>query len=817
MSIQRITDDNIEIFRLFAYPERNYASSSLGVTGSVALFTRSNRVLKDATANEDYGTSVFTSNTLESDLKAIKDLSLTTSDISSAVEQYMKSVNDSPPSEALNKRLEITRFTPSPKFTKDTLRKSVVKDVLFPYYGSMYGSSLNWAFTNYHCLNFFTGSSVPSTTALIYPAGTGTIAGDTCHYSPTGSFTFEFYINPRYKNDYPGSNFRAGSILHLSSSYAISLISGSSTDENGYINTYKVLLQLSHSADIPPSQLTPGISGFTTTLGPSYKPDLVFTSSDIPWNQWTHVAIRWEAPGPGSLEFAGMHTGSFVLNGIVDNVFTIPSSSLFPQSFTNPQGDPDALFVGNYYDGPNNGNSGVLLARFFNINTAYTDGLTQLFPGTYTVPPPDAAYTDNNFSSYNLTHPLNAEIHDVRIYEGHRTIGDIRSDLTLGPASITSDLLFYLPVFFVKETRERSVLQTPFKAVRTSTDDPFNVAMSFGVGGRLINLQNFTREFVRGEYPRLFHLTASEITTSTTAQTANSLLYSDPSVAKANLTVLPCDNGLFTPQFELLRTGSGDPLSSGSLSNKFQSDLGVLRYDIVNLRDLVTTASYNTQISPFDAGSILTGSISSALQGATPEDPGIEAGPLLTILDRTRDPSSNEVTFFDVSNLFYGQWIDPGSFSVTDSSLTGSAGRVSMNVRDNGYGVLYRADSLSPHATWSSVGSILYEEGISVITDPTAVLFGQDQFEVSLKGRRPIFVKEINVLAPAGAINSSSNPDWKPLKPTDYENETADKFVYITQVNLHDDNFNIIGKANFAQPIVKRSDDKYLIRIKMDY
>ena len=190
---------------------------------------------------------------------------------------------------------------------------------------------------------------------------------------------------------------------------------------------------------------------------------------------------------------------------------------------------------------------------------------------------------------------------------------------------------------------------------------------------------------------------------------------------------------------------------------------------------------------------------------------------MLTILDRTRDPSSNEVTFFDASNLFYGQWIEPGSFSVTDSSLTGSAGRVSMNVRDNGYGVLYRADSLSPHATWSSVGSILYEEGISVITDPTAVLFGQDQFEVSLKGRRPIFVKEINVLAPAGAINSSSNPDWKPLKPTDYENETADKFVYITQVNLHDDNFNIIGKANFAQPIVKRSDDKYLIRIKMDY
>jgi len=820
MSIQRITSDNIENFRLFAYPERTYSSSSAGVTGSVALFTRVNSVIKDATANEDYGESVFTSETLDADLKAIKDLPLTTSDISSAVEKYLDSVNNTPPSEALNKRLEITRFVPSPKFTKDTLRKTVVKDILFPFYGSMYGASLNWAFTNYHCLNFFTGSTVPSTTALIYPAGTGSIPGDEFRYTPTGSFTFEFYINPKYKNDHAGADFRAGSVLHLSSSYAVSLVSGSSIDKKGCVDSYKILLQLSHSADIPPSTISPGVSGFTTSLGSGYKADLVYTSSEIPWNEWTHVAIRWESPGSGPTEFAGKHTGSFVLNGVLDNQFVIPSSSIFPLSFANPQGDPDSLFIGNYYDGPNNGNTGVLLSRFFNINTAYEDGLTPLFAGTYQSPPIDPAHTDNNFSSYNLTHPLNAEIHDIRIYEGHRTLGQISQDLKSGPESLTSDLLFYVPVLFVKETREREVLQTPFKGVRTTTDDPFNVAMSFGVGGRLINLPNFTREFVRGEYPRLFHLTASENTSTTTAQTANTLLYLDPAVAKANLTVIPCDNGLFTPRFELLYTGSNpllQPPILGSLTDRFQSDLGVLRYDLVSLRNLVSTSSYNTQISPFDAGSISTGTISSALQGATPEDPGIESGPLLTILDRTRDPSSNEVTFFDVSNLFYGQEIDPGSLTITDTSLTGSGGKVSMTVKDNGYGVLYRADCLSPHATWSSIGSVLYEEGLSVITDPTAVLFGQDQFEVSLKGRRPIFVKEINVLAPAGAINSSSNPDWKPLKPTDYENETASQFVYITQVNLHDDNLNIIAKANFAQPLVKRSDDKYLIRLKMDY
>ena len=86
-----------------------------------------------------------------------------------------------------------------------------------------------------------------------------------------------------------------------------------------------------------------------------------------------------------------------------------------------------------------------------------------------------------------------------------------------------------------------------------------------------------------------------------------------------------------------------------------------------------------------------------------------------------------------------------------------------------------------------------------------------------MKGMRPVFVKEINVLAPAGSVNSSSNPNWIPVAPTDNANETADKFVYITHVNLHDDNLNIVGKASLAQPLVKRSDDKFLVRLKMDY
>ena len=821
MSIQRITQDNIEVFALHTYPERTYVSSSNGITGSVLLFARENRILKDAYTNEDYGESILQVNSLE-DLRrtVIRSAEVTGSNISGGMEAYLEGVNSGSLSQAWSKKLEVTRFIPGVKFTKDTLRKSAVKNVLFPHYRTAY-PCLNWGFTNYHTLNFFTASTVPSTSALIYPAGTGSLsAGDVFPYSPSGSFTFEFFINPRYTTDSPGGEFKAGSLLHLSSSYCISIISGSSLDINGYLDTYHVMLQLSHSADIPPSTVAPGGSGFVTSLGAGYNPDLIFTSSEIPRNSWSHVAIRWEAPN-GDGTNPNQYTGSFVLNGIKDTTFHIPSSSVIPQSFSNPQGDPDALFIGNYYDGPNNGNAvgTPLLARFFNINSSYEQGLTSLYAGTYDPGNVGLDYTDIPGSAYNLAHPLNAEVHDIRIYDSHRTVGDIDLDRQSGPEDL-SGLLFYLPPFFVRETRERDVLQTPFKSVHTTTDDPFNVALSFGVAGRLINLSNFTREFVRAEYPRLFHLTASEVVTSTTAQAANVFLYQSPSTVKGNLTILPNDNGLFTPNFDLLRTGSTPDLSppaSGTLTDKFVSDTRVLRYDLVSLNEMVLTSSYFTQIAPFEVAALSTGTISAALQGATPEDPGIEAGPILTILDRTRDPSSNEVTFFDISNLFYGRRVMPETFSVFDSSLTGSDGKIGMRIRDNGMGGLYRADSDTAHAMWSNIGSIVYDEGLVVVTDPTAIFYGKDQFEVTIKGQRPVFVKEINVLASAGSVNSSSNPNWIPLPPTDNANETANKFVYITHVNLHDDNLNIVGKASLAQPLVKRSDDKFLIRLKMDY
>ena len=60
----------------------------------------------------------------------------------------------------------------------------------------------------------------------------------------------------------------------------------------------------------------------------------------------------------------------------------------------------------------------------------------------------------------------------------------------------------------------------------------------------------------QGYHPRLWHLTASTIDYTVLDITANSYIYHTASTRKRNLTILPNDNGLFTPDYQILNSGS---------------------------------------------------------------------------------------------------------------------------------------------------------------------------------------------------------------------------------------------------------------------
>jgi hypothetical protein len=822
MSFVRLTRDNFENIKLTANPSKTFTSSSIGAVGTIALFSDASDVLKDIEltvsqsnnpeANEDQ--PQINLQNIVSTVKGGHGVQGNTDSLFSNLDQYLDVVNAHTTSYRTTKRQEIFRFVPGVKFDQNFLRKRTIKEVLFPFYQNVFPTSM-WAYTNYHSINFVSGGNLPNDSCLIYPAGTGSVAlEDYNPLAPNNAFTFEFYINPRYTTLNPGDDYKAGTVLHMSSCYAVSLVSGSSLGLDGKPNKFRLLLQLSSSANIPPSRCSITNSSVTTDMS-AEDATWAFVSSDnsLSKNTWHHVAVRWGGTSVNN------GTGSFVIDNSVDTNFVITSGSVMQaRSYGADQLDPDALFVGNFYEGSNKESSAIAL--YFNPKAAREEGVINF---NANLPESDPIFVD-------LRHPLNAEVHEIKMFNQHRSDAQIYSSSIKG-SSLEDSLLFYVPPFFTKESRVRNIHQTPFFAAKGSSEDPFNIPLSFGVGGLEINLENFVRDFVTKQYPRLWNLTGSTIDTQVNiAQTANDIYYSSGSSRKRNLTILPSDNGNFFPNFDLLSSSPTGGISdavqkttttssfSGSFDDRFIDNFGNVNYSLITLDNIVPTASIEHKLIPPDDQTIASGSIMTPMIGPTPEDPSVAPSSILTSLMRQKDPSSNEVVIFDISNMFYGDRIVPGSFKIQDLAVSGSGGTMSLKIQDNKWGNLYRADSINgPHATWSSVGNILYDEGLVVIKSPNLPLFGKDSFKVDFLGERNVYTLEVLVPAGPGLFNSSSNPRYQELSPSDYSSETAEKFTYLTGINLHDNNMNIIGRAHLAQPVVKRLEDRIVFRLRMDY
>ena len=139
-------------------------------------------------------------------------------------------------------------------------------------------------------------------------------------------------------------------------------------------------------------------------------------------------------------------------------------------------------------------------------------------------------------------------------------------------------------------------------------------------------------------------------------------------------------------------------------------------------------------------------------------------------------------------------------------------------MKDNGYGCLYRSDCKSEVAKWNYVGHLFYSEGIATIHHPGLENFGASNFNTTFRYENNIFVNEINIQCESGMINESVNKSYNSdLKSSESSFDADESFVYITDINLHDENLNIVAKAKLAQPVAKKNTDNILFRLKMDY
>ena len=285
--------------------------------------------------------------------------------------------------------------------------------------------------------------------------------------------------------------------------------------------------------------------------------------------------------------------------------------------------------------------------------------------------------------------------------------------------------------------------------------------------------------------------------------------------------ILPCDNGSFFPAWKLLASGTAEDYPSGDSSmSRFVEDSGALNYSVVSNIDMISSASIFEGLMQVNADGTDNTDANGLVQqilGSSPESAGVDPGSGYTILQRTRDTSSNQVVFFDASNLFYGRRIQPSTFVISSQNLSGTSDSISMKLRDNGSGGLYRHDSLSSPATFSRVGDVLYQEGVASIQHPCIPFFGKNQFSVSFKGDQNVHVYEVNVPALAGLLNSSSNPAFQAGAKNDYASNYEGNAIGISSIMFHDENFNVVARTTLAQPILKTEFDKYMFRVKFDF
>tara|TARA_R100000805_G_C3606287_1_gene106762 strand:- start:92 stop:1237 length:1146 start_codon:yes stop_codon:yes gene_type:complete len=226
------------------------------------------------------------------------------------------------------------------------------------------------------------------------------------------------------------------------------------------------------------------------------------------------------------------------------------------------------------------------------------------------------------------------------------------------------------------------------------------------------------------------------------------------------------------------------------------------------------------------------------------------------------------LNFISIPSIFYGSSIQKGTVDLRFYV----SGTLLAQAQDlNKDGVLIESNPSGTPASGSSVGLVLYNEGIVLLTAsadlsnglwvegynngvdaaPSWMYFGttgsatnrvvSSSFDISFNGVS--YVPTMTMLAHAekGILNYSNNPTFKtfgmatgsvsssffykeaevPMKNINTSSysgysELHDNVTYISSIGIYDESMNLIGIAKMANPVRKREVDDYMFKLKLD-
>jgi hypothetical protein len=770
MSLTRVGPENLEVTTLLLQPSQSFVTSSLGMTGSIRLVNKPSPTLKLFERGGVFGYAKYTETAgVTNDDDLLYEASTSTdTDITGTLESYMQNVRAS----SVESRQTVI-FHPTSSFSPGTtgtppssatetfnvedslqyerFQRNVIKNCLIPDQ-IVQNPKSNYAYTNYHCLNFMSTSNAPTGSALIYPNFDSS-------YTFENDFSIDFFVKPKaqYTND---SRYANGTILHMTSSICVSLISGT-TGPDGKCSTFKLLLQTYSDANKLPYE-----------INLASLPSNTFVTEDVmKRDTWHHVTIRWSkdrSDGTGSIKIDD-YSKSFVSNAV-------------------KLGTCSALFVGNYY------RSVETPEKFFNPTEATNNGTI-------------ASGETADPTLFSFPAPLNAELHQLSIFHRYITTEEIDNIDTTASLTGADGPVFYLPVVFTGSTEQYKNYDSPTVASVTAQDSPVNYKLSLGYNTNFTNIQNFLVDEVTKRLPRAYGYHSISTATSydlRTDDTDNVIVGLSASNRKRSYFVTPCDNGKFEPKYVKLNTES----------RFYLDDRGEYDQSMLSLNNLATYSQASFDRTVFYGSMNYTGAPSylPLLQNRNATSNNSTSTFTLTA---TQDISLVAPLVITIPTPYYGTRIVPGTFTLSDTNVEGSGG-MHLTLRDDGIGNLYRNDATTP-AAWNRVGAIFYDHGIVCILNPHISRFGKTGYSMNFRGETRKSVASYTVIAGSGQFNMSKNPTYKAFPPTQQVSEPADSFVYITGINLHDENLNVIMRGKLAQPVKKRDYDELAFRLRYDF
>ena len=387
-----------------------------------------------------------------------------------------------------------------------------------------------WGFSNYNTINFFNideslneniKSDKTHLNCLAYPNLLDSSNKPAYDFS-SDDLTFSFYINQRRKNK-KSYQFNPGCVLSIPKLISIYIVKGTKTDINGLTESYRLFIEIGGKTlvDMNDNILLSDVAGnvkfdFDNSSAQSQEDGHLYLSPDniINFNCWHNISIVLSKKNSNNYSLLLYNDGVLIddthlITNFNKSVNDESSFILIGNKFTNLDGNipkyVNELFSINgdntdNFTGPYSTKSISFGNHPVNYITAYNTGFAVEIKDSLLI-------SDSNQENYvdeNTSCALNAEIHDIRIY--NINMGYLIKDKICKQNVIdyTEDkLIFGLPVYYYDNPVEKLGLVNIHRVDSSAQitlsnihiEGPVNSYFSNKCLGHEVTIENFLYEF----------------------------------------------------------------------------------------------------------------------------------------------------------------------------------------------------------------------------------------------------------------------------------------------------------------------------------